>query len=265
MRTLKIADAGRAALVVASPAAPGMRGSLESLRPQLPEGAVWAPEVIDCPEQIRPALNRVLRDVALVADLGAAARLVAQNPELRAVTPDGDVLGAFAAAGGSGKATSYIEVQAAVDEAKATGPPPRRRSARSRPSWSTRGRGRRAQGGGDVAAAAKRAAEGERNAAARRLAELGAAARSAKAESERLGAARQKAESARETDLMRLAELEERLSLAESTPIDEEPSTEERDRWPRWCRSPGRTRWRYASPCVPPRSGSPRSPAGPTR
>ena len=76
-----------------------------------------------------------------------------------------------------------------------------------------------------VAAAAKRAAEGERNAAARRLAELGAAARSAKAETERLGAARQKAEAARESDLMRLAELEERLSLAESTPIDEEPST----------------------------------------
>ena len=29
------------------------------------------------------------------------------------------MLGAYAAAGGSGKATSYIEVQAAVDEAKA--------------------------------------------------------------------------------------------------------------------------------------------------
>ena len=48
------------------------------------------------------------------------AALVADNAELRAVTPDGDVLGAYAAAGGSGKATSYIEVQAAVDEARAS-------------------------------------------------------------------------------------------------------------------------------------------------
>ncbi|MEU8613502.1 AAA family ATPase, partial [Actinoplanes sp. NPDC048791] len=66
MRTLKIADAGRAALVVAAPAAPGMQGSLDSLRPALPEGAVWAPDVIDCPDTIRPALNKALRDVVLV-------------------------------------------------------------------------------------------------------------------------------------------------------------------------------------------------------
>ncbi|GAA2657236.1 chromosome segregation protein SMC [Paractinoplanes durhamensis] len=230
MRTLKIADAGRAALVVASPAGPGMRGSLESLRPQLPEGGVWAPEVVDCPEQVRPAINRALRDVVLVPDLAVAARTVADNPELRAVTPDGDVLGAFAAAGGSGKATSYIEVQAAVDEAKA------KRTAAEEAISELKGQLIDARAdvaerkeAVNVAAAAKRAAEGERNAAARRLAELGAAARSAKAESERLGAARQKAEAAREDDLMRLAELEERLNLAESTPIDEEPSTEERD------------------------------------
>jgi len=119
MRTLKIADAGRAALVVGGPAHPGMQGSLDSLRPPLPDGAIWAPDVIDCPESIRPALNRTLRDVVLVPDLAAATALVAGNAELRAVTPDGDVLGAYSAAGGSGKATSYIEVQAAVDEARA--------------------------------------------------------------------------------------------------------------------------------------------------
>ena len=38
MRTLKIADAGRAALVVGSPAAPGMRGSLDALRPDAARG-----------------------------------------------------------------------------------------------------------------------------------------------------------------------------------------------------------------------------------
>jgi chromosome segregation protein len=230
MRTLKISDAGRAALVVAGPAAPGMRGSLDSLRPALPDGAVWAPDVIDCPDTIRPALNRSLRDVVLVADLAAATALVAGNTELRAVTPDGDVLGAHAAAGGSGKQTSYIEVQAAVDEARA-----KRESAeqsigvlRSQLA-DARAEVTERKEVVTVAATAKRAAEGERNAAARRLAELGAAARSAKAESERLGASRQKAEAARESDLARLTELEERLDAAESTPLDEEPSTEDRD------------------------------------
>src|SRR5205823_1873685 len=42
-------------------------------------------------------------------------------------------------------------------------------------------------------------------------------------------AARDKAASAREADLARLAELEERLSLAEDAPIDADPSTVERD------------------------------------
>ena len=231
MRTLKIADAGRAALVVGGPAQPGMQGPLDALRPALPDGAVWAPDVIDCPDTIRPALNRTLRDVVLVPDLPAAGALVAQNPELRAVTPDGDVLGAYVAAGGSGKATSYIEVQAAVDEARA------RREAAEQAIVELKDQLAEARAGlaehkeqVNVAAAAKRAAEGERNAAARRLAELGAAARSATAETERLGAARQKAEAARDRDLAGLAELEERLRLAEATPIDEEPSTDERDR-----------------------------------
>ncbi|WP_067505301.1 chromosome segregation protein SMC [Actinoplanes sp. TFC3] len=231
IRTLKIADAGRASLVVAGPASPGMQGRLDALRPQLPGGATWAPDVIDCPDTIRPALNRALRDVVLVADLAAATALVAGNPELRAVTPDGDVLGAHSAAGGSGKATSYIEVQAAVDEAQA-----QRQAAEQAigelKAQLTEARAEVAERkeAVNVAAQAKRAAEGERNAAARRLAELGAAARSARAESERLGASRQKAEGNRDRDLAGLTELEERLSLAEATPIDEEPSTEERDR-----------------------------------
>ncbi|MFI1989384.1 chromosome segregation protein SMC [Actinoplanes sp. NPDC020271] len=231
VRTLKIADAGRASLVIAAPAGPGMQGSLDALRPSLPAGAIWAPDVIDCPEQIRPALNRALRDVVLVPDLAAAAALVASNAELRAVTPEGDVLGAYAAAGGSAKATSYIEVQAAVDEAKAGRAAAEERIAELKDQLSdVRAQVAELKQAVSVAAQAKRAAEGERNAAARRLAELGAAARSAKAESERLGASRQKAEAAREADLMRVAELEERLRLAEDTPIDEEPSTEERDR-----------------------------------
>ncbi|MFC0530176.1 chromosome segregation protein SMC [Phytohabitans kaempferiae] len=230
MRLLKIQDAGRASLLVGSPGGPGMIGSLDALRPVLPDGAKWAPDVVGCPDQIRPAVHRALRDVVLVPDLAAAGRLVAANPELRAVTPDGDVVGAYAAAGGSSKAPSYIEVQAAVDEAKA-----RRAEAEDVMSDAaeelTEARAEVAvrKEAVNAASAAKKEAEGQRNAAARRLAELGAAARSAKAETERLAASRAKAEEARERDLAALDDLEERLRLAEDTAVDEEPDTDERD------------------------------------
>ncbi|HYN93852.1 MAG TPA: AAA family ATPase, partial [Pilimelia sp.] len=119
MRSLKIADQGRAALLVAGPPEPGSIGSLDALRPALPDGARWAPDVVRCADELRPAVHHALRDVVLVPDLAAATRLAAAHAELRAVTPDGDVVGAYAAAGGSGKAPSFIEVQAAVDEARA--------------------------------------------------------------------------------------------------------------------------------------------------
>ncbi|GAB3157970.1 chromosome segregation protein SMC [Micromonospora sonneratiae] len=230
MRLLKIQDAGRASLLVGGPAGPGMLGSADSLRPALPEGARWAPDLVGCPDEIRPAVHRALRDVVLVKDLEAATRLVADNPELRAVTPDGDVVGAYAAAGGSAKAPSFIEVQAAVEEARANRLTAEETSAELREQLAeARAEVAARKEAVNVAAAVKREAEGQRNAAARRLAELGAAARSAKAETERLAESRARAEASRDRDLAGLAELEERLRLAEATPIDEEPSTAERD------------------------------------
>ncbi|OKI89378.1 chromosome segregation protein SMC [Micromonospora sp. CB01531] len=230
MRLLKISDAGRAGLLVRSSAGPGMDGPADALRPKLPDRAHWAPDLVECSAEIRPAVHRALRDVVLVDDLSAAAELVAGNPELRAVTPDGDVVGAYAAAGGSAKAPSYIEVQAAVEEARTNRLVAERSSAELREQLvEARAEVAVAKEAVQHAAAAKREAESHRNAAARRLAELGAAARSAKAETDRLGESRARAEAARERDLQALAELEERLRLAEVTPIDAEPSTEERD------------------------------------
>ncbi|GAB3801259.1 chromosome segregation protein SMC [Micromonospora zhanjiangensis] len=235
MRLLKISDAGRASLLVGSPAGPGDLGSPDALRPALPEGARWAPDVITCSEQIRPAVYRALRDVVLVPDLAAATELVADHAELRAVTPDGDVVGAYAAAGGSAKAPSFIEVQAAVEEARANRLTAEQTSAELREQLAE-ARAEVAERKEAVAAAAavRREAEGQRNAAARRLAELGAAARSATAETDRLAESRSRAEQARERDLAALADLEERLRAAEDLPLDEEPSAEERDELARY-------------------------------
>jgi chromosome segregation protein len=186
--------------------------------------------VIRCPESVRPALVRALHDVVLVPDLETAVRLVSATPALRAVTRDGDLVGGHAAVGGSAKEPSYLEVQAAVEEASAHHAEAEERLAQLREQLAE---ARSAQAAAKervaAAAAAKREAEGQRNAVARRLAELGAAARSARAEADRLGESRAAAVTAREEGLWQLSELEERLTLAEATPVDEEPSTEERD------------------------------------
>src|SRR6185369_6900752 len=59
--------------------------------------------------------------------------------------------------------------------------------------------------------------------------ELGAAARSAQGEADRIAQQRFKAEQARDRDLAGLTDLEERLRNAQSTAIDTDPSTVERD------------------------------------
>ncbi|HLY35256.1 MAG TPA: chromosome segregation protein SMC, partial [Candidatus Limnocylindria bacterium] len=224
VRLLKDQDAGRATLFVASP------GSSVATRPYLPDGARWALDVVRSSPGVRPALERALGDVVFVPDLDQARDLVAAQPSLRAVTPDGDVVGAWAAAGGSAKAQSYIEVQAAVDEAR------QRRSEATSRLEGLRAQLEAAQGEvtareSEVAAAAeaRKQADGQRNSVARQLAELGAAAKSARAEADRLAAAWANAEAARERSLVGLTELEERLRAAEAVPIEDDPESEDRD------------------------------------
>ena len=223
---LKADDAGRVALLVASAATRWPAPD----RPVLPEGARYAADLVQAPDELRPALDRVLGDVVFAPDLATARRIAAYAPTLRAVTPDGDVVGAYAAAGGSGKQNSYIEVQAAVEEARARRGEAEERVAGLRERLTgAKATVAAAKEQVNAAAAVKKQAEGQRNAVARKLAELGAAARSARAEADRLGASRAKAEQARESGLSGLSELEERLELAEATPVDADPSTVERD------------------------------------
>jgi chromosome segregation protein len=226
IQLLKSEDAGRAAVLIGK----GLGDLAKPDRPALPDGACWSLDVIGAPENLRHAVDRVLADVVFAPDLSTARMIVSYAPELRAVTPDGDVLGAYAAVGGSGKQPSFIEVQAAVEEART-----RRAECESqlvelrRLLEAVRAEAAAAKDILAAAAAARREAEGERNAVSRQLAELGAAARSARAEAERTAQARVRAEEARDRDLAGLADLEERLRAAETTPLDTDPSTVERD------------------------------------
>ncbi|MBA3490274.1 MAG: chromosome segregation protein SMC, partial [Longispora sp.] len=224
---LKESDSGRAAMLVHQETS-GPLGGRDDL--VLPPGARWASDVLHAPDGLRRALAKVLRDVVFVADLASARALLVDHPELTAVTADGDLLSAGQAAGGSGSAPSYLEVQAAVDEAR------QRRVEFEIQISELAGKLENARAElvhrREVVAevtAAKREADTLRNAIHRRMAELGAAARSAQGEVDRLATSREKVEAAREHDLIRLADLEERLQAVLDAPMEEEPSTEERD------------------------------------
>jgi len=221
---LKADDLGRAGLLLGgAPADPRDW-------PPLTGGAVYAVDVVDCAETLRPALSRLLQRVAVVDDLTAARALVADLRDVTAVTRDGDVLGAHFASGGSSAQQSLIEIQAAVDEA--TDRLAEAVAAAERLTFETsRLEAERldAQKRVDVALAKLHESDATLAAVAEELGQYGAQARAARGEAERLGQAIEKALEAREQAVAGLADLEERLAAAEDAG-EEEPSSDERDR-----------------------------------
>jgi chromosome segregation protein len=168
--------------------------------------------------------------VAVVDDLDGARSLVADAPDVTAVTLDGDLLGAHFAAGGSSSQPSLIEVQAAVDEAgealaRANHELERLTFTLSTLETEREDAARRV----DVALAKLHESDAALAAVAEELGQYGAQARSAKAEAARLEQAIATARESHASHLAGLAELEERLAQAESSQ-DEEPDTDERER-----------------------------------
>ncbi|MCU1623389.1 MAG: smc [Frankiales bacterium] len=225
LQRLKDDDGGRAGLLVSG-------ATYESdAWPTLPGGAEWAIDLVDAPSSLRPALTRALRRVAVVATLDDARRLVETTADVRAVSADGDLLGADWAVGGSASAPSLLEVQAAVDEATAKQTEAAQRHDRLAVEV---GQAQAVVAHREVdvheALAALHDSDARMAALSEQLGLLASASRSAEAEAGRLDQARIRAEEARDRDLSGLAELEERLAAAEAAPADEEPSTELRDR-----------------------------------
>ncbi|WP_369131223.1 chromosome segregation protein SMC [Modestobacter roseus] len=218
---------GRAGLLVTGGLPPVARDGW----PELPAGARWAQDLVQAPAELGPALARALERVAVVADLPAAVALVRTHPRVRAVTGAGDLLGADWATGGQANAPSGLEVRARVEEATAALEAATVAAAELAEQLAV-ARQVATDRSADVDAAltARQAGDRARSVAAAELAELGAAARSAVAEAERLDAARVRAEQAHEQAVAGLTELADRLAAAEAAPVDEEPSTEERDR-----------------------------------
>ncbi len=172
----------------------------------------------------------LLRDAMLVEDLEAALALVAAEPSLTAVTPDGDVLSADRAHGGSGTASSALDVQAAVDEAVAARDAVEQELERLLPTLEgARAEESARQADLDAARAELKAAEQRRSAASAQLGRFEQVVRSAAAEAQRLRTRRDAVEARRSDSLLALEAAEHQLAVAEDEPVDDEPDTEIRD------------------------------------
>ncbi|MCW2986042.1 MAG: smc, partial [Conexibacter sp.] len=220
MQKLKSEDLGRAGMLL------GGGDVDDSTWPGLPDVAMYAIDVVDGPPALQGALRRLLFKVAVVETLEQSQEVIRLAPDVTAVTRDGDVLGAHFAAGGSTSKQSLIEVQAAITKADDDLASAAHTIERLRFERETGQTARAAaQERVDAALAELHESDATMAAVAEKLGHLGATSRAARGEAERLSAAIATAEQAMAGDLSGLAELEDRLSQAESAP-EEEPDTD---------------------------------------
>jgi chromosome segregation protein len=109
---LKESDGGRAAIVLSD--WPHHTAPLGDP----PNGAAWAVHLVEAPSRLQGAITAMLSGVAVVRDLTAALDLVAAQPQLRAVTTDGDLVGAGWVSGGSDRKPSTLEITSEVEKAR---------------------------------------------------------------------------------------------------------------------------------------------------
>jgi chromosome segregation protein len=230
VRLLKDDDAGRATLLLESP--PGTRSAAGRTadRGTLPAGARWAAELVDATGAAAATVQHLLAATVVVGDLDAAAGLIAGRPDLTAVTHAGDVFTSLAVTGGSAKAPSLLEVQAAVDDAASRLEAVTAALEQSRFALAA-AEARRAEAQDRADAALERLHESDARlaAVAERLGHLNSVLRSAVGESERLAASLARAEANIVTEQEALSGIAARLAAAQEAPAEEEPSTGHRD------------------------------------
>ena len=223
LATLRRDDAGRAGLVIAQ-ATPAPSPATSA--PPAPQGTGPFPanELVRAPDGLAEAATELLCDVVVTADLDTARRFVRENPDRRAVTRDGDLLGAYWAQGGGARPQSLFEMRAAADEAAAG-----LAEAELRCDEAARQLAVAAEAEEDArqALAQAQARRHEVDAAAAevsgRLGRLAGAARAAREEAARLDAAITSARQAAEKDLARLEQLRAELAEAEELDDTDEP------------------------------------------
>lgn len=231
VQLLKDDDAGRATLLLESPpAAHSAAADRTADRGTLPAGARWAADLVDAAGAAAAAVRNLLSATAVVGDLDAAASLIAGRPDLTAVTHGGDVFTSLTVTGGSAKAPSLLEVQAAVDDAGSRLEAVTATLEQSRFALAAaQARCAEAQDRADAALERLHESDARLAAVAERLGHLNSVLRSAVGESERLAASLARAEANIGTEQEALAGIAARLAAAQEAPAEEEPSTEDRD------------------------------------
>lgn len=219
---LRADDAGHAALLIADARAAAV--------PAAPSGATSLLDVISAQPAIRNALTHLLARVVVVDTLAQAQQIVRADATWTVVTRDGDVVTAALVRGGSAGEASRLEVQAALDEARANLAAAVAETERIR---FARVAAEDAQRQADAAVEAALSDLHESDARMAAVAEqLGAHAsvmRAASAEAERLADAIAAAEQARDADLATMAQVQERLDAAQAEPEQAEPDAAARE------------------------------------
>lgn len=224
--TLRKDGAGRAVLLLAGTDVPGTGSTNDG---GLPQGSRWILDVVKATEAPAQSALTLLTGVVVVEDLAAAADLVSDRPELKAVTKSGDILTSLAAHGGSATAPSLIEVQAAVDDAVARLQDVTAGLERNRFLLAAaKARHEEARDRADAALEKLHESDARLAAVAERLGHLNSVLRGAVGESERLAATLARAEANIAEAHMDLEVATERLEAAQEAP-EEEPSTDVRD------------------------------------
>ncbi|MEO5833833.1 MAG: AAA family ATPase, partial [Nakamurella sp.] len=222
---LRHADAGRAGVLIG-----GDVGDPDS-RPPLPDGATWALDAVTAPAALAEAMTHALGRLVIVADLAAAAELVRTHPELRAVTLDGELLGAHRAAGGQAGQQSLLEIQAAVDEAEAQLAEVTAGLERVEATLSgARADAELRERDADRAVQALNDSDAQLSAVEEQLGRLAETARAATAEAERLARQRATAEESRGQQQTALADLESRLAAVQDQDVPAVVDSTQRDR-----------------------------------
>ncbi len=210
---------------------PGPRGTAHPATKHPHPEPLPAEHFVTGPDDLMPAVRRLLHGIVVVATLEDAEELVHARPGLTAVTAEGDLLGAHFAHGGSAGAPSLLEVQASVDEAAAELEELEVRCEElAEAQEAAAARRRECAALVEELGERRRAADREKSAVAQQLGRLAGQARGAAGEAERAGAAAERAQEALDKALAEVEELAERLETAEEMPFEEEPDTSVRDR-----------------------------------
>ncbi|CDO10655.1 chromosome segregation protein SMC [Mycolicibacterium cosmeticum] len=214
---LKEADGGRAAIVLGDWPV--------SARPHsgaLDHDGRWALDLVEVPDRLRGAITALLADVVVLDDLSHALDFVAAQPHLRAVTVDGDLVGAGWVSGGSDRKVSTLEIASEIEKARTELTAVERQSAELTAALAGAMQEQRArQDAAEQALAALNESDAAISAIYEQLGRLGQEARNADAEWQRLIKQRDELEAGRAAAVEELTELETRLHNAQQEPMFE--------------------------------------------